>query len=536
MSSPEKKKCENEDRQCRLGQRHVLVLLAFSGQTIVFAMRVSMSVVVVAMVDGTKSKIVVPSRNNVTNFSPFVSRNVTEPRGSQGEFNWPREMQGIILGAFFWGYLITQIPSGLLSRTCSCKLIYGGGVLWSGVLTLLTPLAARTSVYCLIALRVLIGFGEGFAFPALLSLLGRWAPKNERATLFTLATMGIFLGTILGQVVSGPICASKLLGGWPSVFYFFGSLTLVWIGPWMILTTDTPEQHPWISRSELQRILGRRTCSEILTDAPSRLLPVPWKRMLSDPAVWTYILCVGAQAWISYTFLNCLPQFIADRLGFPLTTNGITAAAPYIMCLPMAVAAALTSDRIIESGYLSPNATRKTFQICANLGFAVCLCGVTLVGHRKALVIVMLMGAFLCDGGTRGGLHPNALDHAALYAGSIFGIANSLATMAGIGAPFVTDLVARDGLEQQWNTIFFTCAALACAETITFLLFGSATMAPWAEPQEAMQPLLEEEGSIIGLEDSRRIEVMVGSVDPAGAEQYSKHLSTHSRSVQNGRF
>lgn len=33
-----------------------------------------------------------------------------------GEFEWSEELQGIILGAFFWGYVITHIPGGILSE------------------------------------------------------------------------------------------------------------------------------------------------------------------------------------------------------------------------------------------------------------------------------------------------------------------------------------------------------------------------------------------------------------------------------------
>ena len=41
------------------------------------------------------------------------------------------------------------------------KILFGGGVLVTAGLTLLTPVAARWSVYMLIALRVLEGIGEG---------------------------------------------------------------------------------------------------------------------------------------------------------------------------------------------------------------------------------------------------------------------------------------------------------------------------------------------------------------------------------------
>ena len=34
----------------------------------------------------------------------------------EGEFNWDKPTQGLILSSFFWGYLLTQIPSGWISN------------------------------------------------------------------------------------------------------------------------------------------------------------------------------------------------------------------------------------------------------------------------------------------------------------------------------------------------------------------------------------------------------------------------------------
>ena len=43
--------------------------------------------------------------------------------------------------------------------------------------------------------------------------------------------------------------------GWPSVFYIFGGLTMIWIIPWLIIIYNSPEQHPYISEAEKNYIL-----------------------------------------------------------------------------------------------------------------------------------------------------------------------------------------------------------------------------------------------------------------------------------------
>ena len=65
-----------------------------------------------------------------------------------------------MLGAFFYGYLITQIPGGWLARKYGGKMVFGFGIVMTAVLTLFTPLAAGFSVWCLVVLRVAEGLCE----------------------------------------------------------------------------------------------------------------------------------------------------------------------------------------------------------------------------------------------------------------------------------------------------------------------------------------------------------------------------------------
>ena len=67
---------------------------------------------------------------------------------------------GTILGAFFYGYLITQFPGGILATRYGAKWVFGIGILITSVLTVITPFAARVSVNLLIAVRVVEGLGE----------------------------------------------------------------------------------------------------------------------------------------------------------------------------------------------------------------------------------------------------------------------------------------------------------------------------------------------------------------------------------------
>ena len=75
-----------------------------------------------------------------------------------GEFaDWDGDIQAVILASFFYGYIVTQIPGGILAKRFGGKLLYGLGALCTSCFTLLTPLAARMGWKYLVAVRIIEG-------------------------------------------------------------------------------------------------------------------------------------------------------------------------------------------------------------------------------------------------------------------------------------------------------------------------------------------------------------------------------------------
>jgi ACS family sodium-dependent inorganic phosphate cotransporter len=63
----------------------------------------------------------------------------------------------MILGCFFWGYVMTELPGGRLAEVIGGHRVFGYSMLGASVLTLLTPLAARLDYMAVVVLRVLLG-------------------------------------------------------------------------------------------------------------------------------------------------------------------------------------------------------------------------------------------------------------------------------------------------------------------------------------------------------------------------------------------
>lgn len=73
-------------------------------------------------------------------------------------YNWTVQEQGLLLGSYFWGYLLTQIPGGILSDLLGGRHVIGFAVGMSGIATSSIPITARLwGVWGVIAVRFLTG-------------------------------------------------------------------------------------------------------------------------------------------------------------------------------------------------------------------------------------------------------------------------------------------------------------------------------------------------------------------------------------------
>ena len=374
-----------------LPKRYLVAILSFLGFVNVYALRVNLSVALVDMV------------GNKTDFYPNGTEYVT--RGPH--FNWDTTTQGFVLSAFFYGYIFTQIPGGYLAMKFGGKTIFGTGVLMTALFTLITPPAARSSVYLLIAVRVCEGFFEGVTFPCIHAIWSKWAPPLERSVLATISFSGPFAGTVLGMPLSGLIADYF---GWAWVFYFFGLLGVVWSFFWFILVTDSPSEHPKISKKERDYIVG--SLSSDRTDR--KVLKPPWKKMLTSVPVWAIIIAHTSENWGWYTLLTQLPTYLKRILKFSLKESGVLSALPYLCMVLVVQCAGRLADFLRKENIISTTAVRRSFN---SIGFIAQASFLVIVGYTtdKNFAIIGFTFAVGLGGFAWSGFPINHLDIAPRY-------------------------------------------------------------------------------------------------------------------------
>lgn len=132
------------------------------------------------------------------------------------------------MGSFYVGYLIMQVPGGMIAERFGGKFALGFGMLWTSVLTLITPtMISWGGSAGLICWRILIGLGEASTFPALSTLVSAWVPLKERSFLGAIIFGGGQIGTVIGMSLTGLVMHAYPLT-WSPPFYMYGLGGLTW--------------------------------------------------------------------------------------------------------------------------------------------------------------------------------------------------------------------------------------------------------------------------------------------------------------------
>lgn len=465
-----------EPREC-WGTRHTLGVMGFLGVSCVYAMRVNLSVAIVAMVRSLPKNVTNSSHAEEVCIKPEDQYNPDQEENENGEFDWDEATQGLILSVFFSGYLITNLFGGRIAEYYGGKLVFGWGVFLTAILTLLTPLCARFSLGLFIAIRVLEGITEGVVFPAMNSMLASWIPPLERARFNTLVFSGGQFGTVITMPVSGWLCDTDFLGGWPSVFYVFGGTGIIWGVGWYFLAYSQPELHPRISQEEKAYIANHCASSS------GKAIPIPWKAIFTSLPFWSVLIVHVGYNWGFYTLLTELPTYLHKIQHVDMTSNGILSALPYLIMWIVSLVYSNIISHLQSTGKLSIIFVRRLSVGIGTYGPMIGLIVMCFVDCNQVLAIVVLCVAVGVSGAIYSGYSCSHQDLAPNLAGTLLGFTNSAATIPGIFAPSVTGLIIRENPTLWgWRTVFLISSAVYFVAGTFYIAFIKVDVQPWNFP------------------------------------------------------
>ncbi len=252
-------------------------------------------------------------------------------------------MYGMAAGAFFWGYVLFEVPSNIILEKLGARLWIARIMVSWGIISGLTAFA--TGPYSFMAIRFLLGLAEAGLFPGFVLYFTYWFPDAHRARINSGFTLALPIAVASGAPVSTALLGlNGLFGlrGWQVMFILEAIPTIVIGIVAFFYLTDRPSVARWLSAEEkgwLEHTIGGEQ-RQIEAHHGIGLL-----RSFFDPKVLLLSLNYIGIVTASLGLLLFLPQII-KQLGVTNMQVGWLTMIPYIFGAISMVVCGWISDHV----------------------------------------------------------------------------------------------------------------------------------------------------------------------------------------------
>jgi ACS family tartrate transporter-like MFS transporter len=329
---------------------------------------------------------------------------------------------GLAAGAFFWSYVLFQLPASTILTRLGARRWLGVTMLTWGICSAGT--AFVTDATSFVAMRFLLGIAESGFFPGVAWFMTRWFPSRHRGT-----AMGVFYAFgATASVIGGPLSGNLLLlhgwhglAGWQWIFLIEGIPACLLAALCPILMRDRPEDAAWLNHEQKTWLRTRLDTESAQTSSQTLL------QSLASP---TIIMLIAGYALIGFGVYskNFFLPLMIKTMGYSDQTVGYLSALPSLCGVVGMIVFSRNSDRTGE----------RVWHVA--LPCLMAAAGLMGAGLTLAINPILAMGCFCVAGfGISASLPcfwnlPTAWLGPAAAAGGI-AVINSIGNISGYAAP-----------------------------------------------------------------------------------------------------
>jgi sugar phosphate permease len=374
---------------------------------------------------------------------------------------------GLAFSAFAYPYAFFQIAGGWLGDRLGPRMtLLICGTIWSAATVLMGFVEGAMS---LVAVRFLLGVGEGSAFPTATRALSNWMAADRRG--FAQGITHSF--SRLGNALTPPIVAILITAmSWRGSFIVVGVISFAWVVLWWFYFRDDPRQHKHITEREIAVL---PSVAEI-----AKRRSVPWRRLLKRMLPVTLTdFCYG---WTLWLFLNWIPSFFLHQYHLNIGKSAIFASGVFFAGVIGDTVGGIVSDRILRrTGSVSK--ARVSVIVVGFLGAFLCMLPVILVTDLVT-VAICLSGAFFFAELIVAPIWAVPMDIAPQHAGTASGFMNFGFGLAGMISPVVFGAVID--ATGRWDLPFVASLGLLLVGAVLALFMRPDE--PFVDEAEALIP------------------------------------------------
>ncbi|KAL7640699.1 UNVERIFIED_CONTAM: hypothetical protein RMT77_008974 [Armadillidium vulgare] len=507
-----------------IGLRWIIVLMIFLSYVNLFFLRNSIGVIVVAIVNVTSD-----DETDYTKDACPAAINKSEPANAEvkgPQYYWGQNEQGFILGAYFWGYVISRLFLTRLSEKFGQRETFCLSMVVAGLVALVSPWTASVSGYFFAVTRFITGVCFGPSTGVVSGLLSAWAPKSELSLMASVSFCGATVGGTLGVFLSGWL--SEALG-WPSLFYIGGVLNLIVAPFWMIVATNNPFDHPWLTNYERELLKDKK---HIRTKKSA-----PWLKITTSPYVLICIYGTFARSWLDQILNNEGPSFFGYKIGLDVDTSSYIVGVSSISSVVFMLVCGKSSDYITNKKILSRLNTRKLFHIIGSGIPVIILLGLTWTGCNSTAAIIWFVALAGTTVATISSFTLSVIDIAPNHTGTV----NALLAVGSLGSAIAPSIIAALlSTDNGWNKSFYLCAGINAISLIIYVLFMTDKPQPWNFDKERKGSAAgsinqEPKGSPAGTRNKEPKDSPTGSTNRRRKNSPSGSLNKETKNSPTGR-
>jgi MFS family permease len=368
---------------------------------------------------------------------------------------------GLVGSSFFLLFAVSSIVVGFVCNSVPTRWVL---LVMSAVWAVTQfPLVGPAGFTTLVACRVVLGAGEGPAYPVALHATYKWFPNELR----TLPTAVISQGAGIGIVVALPLLNLIIVHyDWHGAFLALGIAGLVWCAAWAVWGREGPLEAPAVAG-----------------DAPLR---IPYGQLMRNPTILASWAAFFGAYWALSLSLSWQGAYFVQGLGFAQSAAGPLTALTTGLGVVLTLGLGWYSQRLLTRGVPSRTARGLLGGGCVAAG-GVALACLPLVEPVWPKILVGALGLAL----------PSiiyALSHAVVseitppaQRGALLAIGNAIGTMAGLLAPFVMGNMVETAATalEGFNRGFVVCGIIM----IVGGLIGAVFMRPERDAKRLMPAL-----------------------------------------------
>lgn len=372
---------------------------------------------------------------------------------------------GLVGSSFFLLFALSSVVVGFIAnRVKSYTLLSVMGVIWAlAQFPMIGSVGITTLVFC----RIILGAGEGPAYPVALHAMYKWFPNELR----TLPTSIVAQGAGIGIMIALPLLNLIIVHhSWHWAFGALGLAGLLWTLAWMM----------WGAEGSLTA-----AAQEGQQSGPA----VPYSRLLLNPTIIASWCAFFGAYWALSLSLSWQAAYFVKGLGFAQSAAGPLTAFTSGLGVVITVSLGWYSQRLMARGVTSRIARGLLGGGCVALG-GVLLMTLPYVLSVPAKIVVGALGLSL----------PSIIyvvSHAIVseitpvsQRGALLAIGNAIGTTAGLLAPYVMGSMVEQAATplDGFNSGFVVCGIIMAAGGIVGMLF--------MRPERDMQQMAAPEASL----------------------------------------